>query len=256
MEMLKKKKTNTNTSLDLVPIDDRTVKACINKMEAGERSGKNKPKSRVEPFLNIRNAISKAAGLTSVAKECDVELMFSADEVGIYVYAWHETRPKVVSSKIADEFLRRNHTSVSTSEDTPQQRAAHVGATVQACSGNTTAFYARIVDSNFPDVFRKNNSNVRKPEVFLLNKEKIFYLVACHPEVDSTTVEEYIGKLINLPAIFAEQERVIQREINGPEASQQYSSQSQPSQPQPYSSSNGRTPEGKIFWNFLNFFIT
>lgn len=179
------------------PLSERTVIRYMKEMETPERKGKVKPLSRVEPFLNIRNAISKAAGLTAISKVCPIENMHSDDEVGIFLFGWHQTTPKLVSSKAADEFLRRNNISLSTCIDPDQQRAAHIGATVQAHTGNLTCFYLRIVDANFPEDFRTHQNTVHKPIVWRVDPSVRFYVVTCHPSVTDTVVSEYIGKLIS-----------------------------------------------------------
>jgi len=200
----------------------------MTEMETPERKGKVKPLSRVEPFLNIRNAISKAAGLTAISKVCPIENMHSDDEVGIFLFGWHQTAPKLVSSKAADEFLRRNNISLSNCIDPDQQRAAHIGATVQAHTGNLTCFYLRIVDSNFPEDFRTHQNTVHKPIVWRVDPSVRFYVVTCHPSVTDTVVSEYIGKLISHPAIFDLQDKAIQREIEGRKSAREHDSQSQP----------------------------
>ena len=50
----------------------------------GARKSSYVPLSRKEPFLNIRNAISKAVGLLALSEEVPQELMFSDDEVGVF----------------------------------------------------------------------------------------------------------------------------------------------------------------------------
>ena len=50
--------------------------------------------SRTEPFLNIRNGISKAAGMLALSEEVQQELMFSDDEVGLFLFGWRQTRPR------------------------------------------------------------------------------------------------------------------------------------------------------------------
>lgn len=241
-QIQKKQGFNLHADLSLSTIDDKTVKKYTKEVEASSRKGRNKPVSRLEPYLNIRNAISKAAGLMSVSKVCPVENMHSEDEVGIYIFGWHQTAPQLFSTKRSDAFLKKNNISLSTTEQENQQRVAHIGATVQAHTGKLTVFYLRIVDSNFPDLFKKSKNTVRKPLIIQLDTEIRFFLVLCHPDVCDTVVHDYIGRLITFPAIFQEQENTIKREIAGEEEAMQYGSQSQPSQPEPRR--NIRTEEG------------
>ena len=88
------------------PIDDRTVRKYIVEMCSSEKKGKIKPISRIEPYLNIRNAISKAAGLTAISKVCPVENMHTEDKIGLFLFGWHDTRPKLVCSLEASKWLR------------------------------------------------------------------------------------------------------------------------------------------------------
>jgi hypothetical protein len=83
--LLKKRGYNTLGDLDtFASLDDRTVEKYMNIMKITEKQGKVKPVSRKEPFLNIRNAISKAAGLLALSEEVPQELMFSDNEVGVF----------------------------------------------------------------------------------------------------------------------------------------------------------------------------
>jgi hypothetical protein len=143
--------------------------------------------------------------------------MFSDDEVGVFLFGWNSSckRPKLVSTKEADEFFRKNNVSLSTSEDPDQQRVAHIGATLQAHTGDLTCFYLCIVDSLFPQEFKTKEPSVSKPRIWLLNPKLNFYVVTCHPSVTDTTIMEYIGKYIIHPAIFKKQDEIINREISG-----------------------------------------
>jgi hypothetical protein len=213
---------------DHAPLSDSTVRRYLKEIGASERIGKMKPQSRVEPYLNIRNAISKAAGLTALSRVCPLENMFSDDEVGIFLFGWHQTAPKLCTTKVADAFLRQNNVSLSTTVDPDKQRAAHIGATVQGHTGKLTCFYLRICDSNFPENFKSHDAAIHKPIIWCLDPDARFYVVTCHPSVTDTTVFEYIGKLISHPAIFAEQDATIARELAGRKSSRVYDSQSQP----------------------------
>jgi hypothetical protein len=231
-KMKEKKGLNSLASNDLVPLSNKTVDKYMEEMKATSRCGKTKPVSRVEPYLNIRNAISKAAGLTALSRACAVENMHSSDEVGLFLFGWElkGKRPKLVSTKEADAFLRKNNVSLSSvDEDDNQQRAAHIGATLQAHTGDITCFYLRIVDSNFPNTRSTSNSEISKPVIFCANKATNCYVVCCHPDVTDTVVEDYIGRLISHPAIFKKQDDIIARELNGPNETSIFGSQSQPS---------------------------
>jgi hypothetical protein len=151
---------NKYADLDkFVDISNKTVTRYLNEIETTQNKGDFKPVSRVEPFLNIRNAISKAAGLTSLSQVCAIENMYSEDEVGVFLFGWHQTsnRPKLVSAKEANEFLRKNNVSISTSEHPDQQGAVHIGATLQAHSGDIICFYLRIVDSLSPKSLKQRS---------------------------------------------------------------------------------------------------
>eukprot|EP01033_Poteriospumella_lacustris_P013318 gene13318-9543_t len=208
---------NTYADLDtFAKLSRRSVGRYMEKAQMTERQGKIKPESRVEPFLNIRNAISKAAGLAATTEVCATENIFSEDEVGIFLFGWHQTSkaPKLVSTQQADAFLRQNNVSLSTSEDSDQQRAAHIGATLQAHTGRLTSYYLRIVDSNFPECFKSSDSTVHKPRIWKLNAKDNFFVVTCHPSVTDTTVCEYISKIISHPAIFDQQDAAVQRDVS------------------------------------------
>jgi hypothetical protein len=59
----------------------------MEEVKVSERIGKCKPISRVEPFLNIRNAKSKAAGLSGISKVCELENIHNSDdEVGLFLF--------------------------------------------------------------------------------------------------------------------------------------------------------------------------
>jgi hypothetical protein len=215
--MISKNGMNSYADLDtFAPISHKSVKRYMNNMEASVREGKIKPESRVEPYLNIRNSISKAAGLRAITQICPTENIYSEDEVGIFLFGWNHNskkKPQLVSTKAADEFLRRNNVSLSSTEDQDKQRAAHIGATVQAHTGRLTSSYLRINDSKFPETFKTGDSTVHKPIVWPMNETTNFYVVTCHPSVTDTTVSEYIGKIITHPAIFASQDATIDQEI-------------------------------------------
>jgi len=235
-KLLKKRGYNDLADLnDFAHIDDVTVKKYLEKMFVTERQGKCKPVTRVEPYANIRNAISKAAGFTSLVKMCPVEMWHTEDEVGLFLFGWHTTKPKLCSTADANAWLRANNVSLSTSEDPDQQRCAHIGTTQQPSRGGLTCFYLRIVDSKFPETKSRTEPDVHKPVIMLLNAKTNCYLVLCHPSVTDTTVSEYIGKCITGPAIFAKQDEVIKREImqaaRGDDAGMVYASQSQPAEP-------------------------
>ena len=125
----------------------------------------------------------------------------------------HNKNPKLISTKEADEWLRLNNVSLSTTESSGKQRCLHIGTIQQPATGNLTCFYARIVDSKFPEVFRSDQSLEHKPVIFCVNKTAHVYVVLCHPKVSDTTVFEYIGKYIINPAIFERQDELIARDI-------------------------------------------
>ena len=225
---------NSITADNLVPISDRSLKRYLSEMRAGTRNGKVKPISREEPFLNIRNSISKAAGVTVLAKLVAMENIHSEDEVGVFLFPRHTKNPiQLVSTKLADEFLRKNNISLSTCEEANQQRAAHIGACLQADTGSLTSFYFRICDSNFPKIQQRGNKECIIPQIFCLNKEKNCYLVTQHTDVTDTTLQEYIAKNATLPAIFKTQKLLIERELAGPTATMLVDSQDKGSQPDP-----------------------
>ena len=93
--LLKKRGYNALADLDtFAPIDDRTLNKYMEMLKITEKQGKIKPVSRKEPFLNIRNGISKAAGMLALSEEVQQELMFSDDEVGLFLFGWHQTCPR------------------------------------------------------------------------------------------------------------------------------------------------------------------
>jgi hypothetical protein len=237
-KLLQKRGLNPLADVDkFASINDQTILKYLNKLLASVKKGKLKPTSRVEPYQNIRNAISKAAGFTALARVCRVEHWHTDDEVGMFIFGWHQTKPKLVSTDEANKWLRANNVSLSTSADPDQQRCAHVGTLQQPATGGLTAFYVRITDSNFPAVFRHDNPTVHKPVIMLLNPDTNCYLVMCHPSVSDTVVSEYIAKNISCPAIFKKQEEAIKRDIEsatlGEHAGMVFSSQSQPLDPEP-----------------------
>ena len=182
--------------------------------------------------MNIRNSISKAAGVTVINKLVASENIHSEDEVGVFLLPRLAKNPiQLVSTKVADAFLRENNIALSTCEESNQQRAAHIGATLQAHTGNLTCLYIRICDSNFPKKQKKGNTECIIPQILCLNKEKNCYLVTQHTEVTDTTVQEYIAKNITLPAIFNTQKALIERELAGPNATMLVDSQDRESQP-------------------------
>lgn len=63
----------------------KSVKTLINGMGSKYREGNVKPKSWVEPYLNIRKAITKAAGLTAITRVCAMENIHTEHEVGIFL---------------------------------------------------------------------------------------------------------------------------------------------------------------------------
>ena len=207
------------------------MKRYCNEIGASKRDGKEKPISREEPFLNIRNSISKAAGLLVIAEQVAMENVHSEDEVGVFLYP---RQPKkllqLVSTKEANEFLRLNNVALSTCVVANQQRAAHIGAILQAHTGDLTSFYLRICDSNFPRLEKKGDPACIIPSIYSLNKEKNCYLVTQHTDVTDTTVQEYIGKNITLPSIFSTQDKLIERELAGPNAALIVDSQDRESQ--------------------------
>jgi hypothetical protein len=165
-----------------------------------------------------------------------LEHIHSDDEVSFMIFGWHNAakRPKLVSTKEADEWLRLNHVSLSTCQDPNQQRSVHVGTVQQPCNGSLTCSYMTIVDSNFPVKLKKGTDNVHIPRVFVLDEKENAYLVCCHPNVNDTTRCEYIAKLIINPAIFACQDAALKRDMDaassGKSAGEIFGSQSQPSQ--------------------------
>jgi hypothetical protein len=225
-------------------------------MEARDRKGKLEPASREECYLNIRNAIAKASGLTSIAKTCKSELIFSEDAVGMLLFSWMDVSLRLVSTKEAGVFLRQNNISLSTiNDEVNEQRAVRIGATLQAHTGRLICYYLTITDSRFPDTFKRIDPTVRKPVTFLADPDVSFYVIIRHPDVTYTVLEEYIGKLITHPAIFEVQEEIIQREIAGEEETVQYGSQSQPSQPNVNSDTTTRkTEEGILNFIYFRFF--
>ena len=56
-QLLRKGGYNEDANVDLVNISDTTFKLYKEKMTVSIRKGKVKPVSRVEPYLNVRNAI-------------------------------------------------------------------------------------------------------------------------------------------------------------------------------------------------------
>ena len=128
-KMKSERHLNSIAADTLVPISGRTVNRYCEQIAASTRDGKIKPQSREEPFANIRNSISKAAGVTVLSKLVAMENIHSEDEVGVFLFPRQSKRPiQLVSTKAADEFLRKNNISLSTCEEANQQRAAHIGA--------------------------------------------------------------------------------------------------------------------------------
>jgi hypothetical protein len=213
-KILQAKGLNSHASLEkFAQISPSTLRRYRSFMNANSRQAKEKPTSRVEPFLNIRNAITKCAGLTAISKVCPAENIFSEDEVGVFLFGWHNdaARPKLVSTSVADQFLRKNNISLSTSTDPNQQRVAHIGA-IQGHTGQLNSYYLRIVDYNFPEEFKSGTSE-HKPLVWRMSDASNFFVVTCHPSVTDTTASEYISKLVTHPAIFESQDATIQREV-------------------------------------------
>ena len=194
-KLLEKRNLNLFPDLDtFAPIDDRTVDKYLAKMKATEKKGKVNPESRIEPYKNIRNALSKASTFLAIEKICPAQNWHSDDEVDSFLFGWNTTKPKLVGSQEANLWLRANNGSLSTSEDPNQQRRAHIGILQQLSRGELTSFYVRITDSKFPEVFRSDVPTERKPVIMTLNPLAYCYLVMCYSSVTDTTASEYIGK--------------------------------------------------------------
>jgi hypothetical protein len=102
-----------------VPISTKTIKRYVKEIGAKEVKGKDQAENREEAFNDIRNAIAKAVGLTAMSKIVQFMHIHSTDEVGLFLFGWHQTskRPKLVVTAEANEWLRKNNTSVSKSID-------------------------------------------------------------------------------------------------------------------------------------------
>lgn len=214
--ILKKKGMNSHANLDeFAPISDKTVKAYIKDLSCTEVKGKVQATSRVEPFNDIKNCIAKAAGMWALNGVVDEQHFHSDDEVGIFLFGWGKDagKPKLVVCEISNAWLKDHNISASRSEDPNQQRVVHIGTTQQPSTGELTCFYCRIVDSNFPDDFRHDDPEERKPRIFCLNEREHVYAVCCHHEVTDEVVFEYIGKYIISRAIADFQEMCVVRDI-------------------------------------------
>ena len=109
-KLLEKQGLNSYADLDtFASIDNKTVKKYFTKMEAYEKKGKVKPESRIEPYKNIRNALSKASAFLAISKVCPVQNWHTDDEAGFFLFGWHTTKPKLVSSREANDLLRANN---------------------------------------------------------------------------------------------------------------------------------------------------
>lgn len=196
------------------PLSKKTVARYIEDMTCKEVTGKDQAENREEAFNDIRNAMAKAAGLFAMAKIVLFIHTHSADEVGLFLFGWHQTasRPKLVVTAEANAWLRKNNVSVSKSTDPNQQRCVHIGTTM-AVGGSLTAIYFRLVDSNIPDLERKGKPGEFKPWIFCLNKVKHVYGVVCNARVTETVISEYIGKYIDSKAIAEKQEIAIEEEL-------------------------------------------
>lgn len=148
--------------------------------------------------------------MTALAKIVPLENFNSSDEVGLFLFGWQSIAPKLCTTRAANDWSRAHHVSLSNNIDPNQQRVAHIGATLQAHTGNLACFYLRIVDSKFPLEYQADGITP-KPKVFVLNKESNFCIVFCHPDVADTIAEDYIGRLIVLPTMFRAQENTIQK---------------------------------------------
>jgi hypothetical protein len=217
-------------------ISSRTVRRYLTDIDAKEVKGKDQAENREEAFNDIRNAIAKAVGLTAMSKIVQFMHIHSTDEVGLFLFGWHQTakRPMLVVTAEANEWLRKNNTSVSKSIDSNQQRCVHIGTT-QGTGGFLTAIYFRICDSNIPDLECKTRPGQMKPWLFCLNEDRHVYGIVSNANVTEAMISEYIGIHIDSKAISEKQEKAITEELDtlraGRYAGLVFSEGSQPSSP-------------------------
>lgn len=235
MKILKKKGLNSHANIDLfADISDQTVASYIKEMQCSQVKGKIQATSRVDPFNDIKNCMAKAAGMAAINELVDEQHFHSDDEIGLFLNGWGSDagQPKLVVCEISNKWLKEHNISASRSEDPNQQRAVHIGTTQQPSTGELTCYYCRIVDSNFPDIFRHDNPGEQKPHIFCLNELHHVYAVCCNEKVKDEVVFEYIGKYIISKAITERQQLCVNRDIdcarNGVNAGQIFGDGSQP----------------------------
>ena len=217
-QILSERGFNEHADPSTAIVSSRTSRRYKIDAKVNTQSGEIKAINRVEQFVNIRNAISACAGLSSLAKSVDNELFFSSDKCGLKLNGWDE-KPKLITTKECTEWLKNNHVGLSAREASLKQRMVQFNGTFQGKVGRLPCSIMEFSDTNFPDTLKL------KPKITCMNSATGFYIALYHPDLDESQLEYSIYTLCIIPCVLRVQAAVIARDIGGLYQAEEFSSQ-------------------------------
>jgi hypothetical protein len=158
-----------------------------------------KNEQRRKQFENVRNALSFAAALHAyMQRQISLDMWCSFDDVTVLLNPGD--KPKVITTKTAQQILHYQNISVSTNDTKDQRRVITFSALI-APDGSCLARMAKISDRLFKDY-------ISSPGIFSFGEgEQKLHVVLTHPTLKDSKLYEKIFKKVIIPAALAHQER-------------------------------------------------
>jgi hypothetical protein len=163
-----------------------------------------KNKARLKAYENIRNALGIAAAVHAYQHMgLSPHMWTSFDDVSVYLN--NNEKPRVITTKRAQEFLATQKLSVSTDDENVQKRMITFNCLI-ACDGSLLSKVAKISDRLFVDY-------KLRPGMFSFGEgERKMYVVLAHPDLPDGDLYRGILKSIILPAAVKYRERIIKQQ--------------------------------------------
>lgn len=201
----------------------RTFEYYKAKVDVKEVLGDKKAVARQKAFEDLRNPLSLCAALGSLQGQFQPEHFHSSDDVAILLNEWQ--RPRVITTKEAQEILAQRNIGVSTTEEEQKRRVATFNITISG-DGSVLCSVIQLCDRNFENM---------KEEPIIYKMKPGLYILLYHPSLNKTVLAAHMYRMCILRCARERRAAAIKRDIDGLAGAQvtltQSSSSSAPSAP-------------------------
>ncbi len=195
--------TGQNNRHVLPKVSAKTVQKYTRKQAAYAVEGAIKTSARFSAVNNIRTPIALISTLDYVLKRVSPECFFSSDDTSVLVHE-HE-KPRVITTKLAQDYLAKHNLNVSTVEDVEQQRVITYSLTISG-DNKLVCTVIKIVDKLFPEYSEKP---------FVAEVEPGLFVMLYGPSCLDVCVNLYMYQLCIIPSCEAERQRVCELNLRG-----------------------------------------